>query len=341
MATTDLMIRRADPADTDRILELVRVSLGEGVIPRHRAYWEWKHQHNPFGTSPILLAEAEDRLVGLRAFMRWRWQAGREAVPSVRAVDTATHPEWQGKGIFSRLTKLLVQEVTDEGVKLIFNTPNEKSRPGYLKMGWESLGRVDLWIRPLRPLSALRRLLSGTPSSDAPPEPPGGPAGLKELLASADLHRFCERHSEEIQTDSLHTPLSPEFLDWRYRAVPGFRYGALADFSQGDGAAFVFRAKRQGKLAELRITHVLAGRSAQGRRAARSLLRELCETPGFDYISTMAPPGSGRFLVGTGFLPAPRLGPILTVRTLSPFTSGLDPLARRSWAPAIGDLELF
>ncbi len=153
-----LQVRAGASADTDRILELVRLSLGEGVIPRAREYWEWKHHANPFGHSPVLLAEADGELVGLRVFMRWEWSAGSQRLRAVRAVDTATHPAWQGQGIFSRLTRALVQQMTDEGVHFIFNTPNEKSRPGYLKMGWRALGRTDLWIRPLHPLHLLRTL---------------------------------------------------------------------------------------------------------------------------------------------------------------------------------------
>jgi GNAT superfamily N-acetyltransferase len=174
--TTELEIRAGTAADTDRILELVRLSLGEGTIPREREYWEWKHHRNPFGESPVLLAEAGGELVGLRVFMRWEWDAGGERLRAVRAVDTATHPAWQGKGIFSRLTKRLLEEMRREGTHFVFNTPNEKSRPGYLKMGWGAVGRVNLWIRPLRPLRVARAMLAA-PSGRAPrgrrsPRPP-------------------------------------------------------------------------------------------------------------------------------------------------------------------------
>jgi hypothetical protein len=69
-------IREGSAADTARVLGLVRLSLGEGTIPRDTSYWEWKHCRNPFGASPMLLAEAGDDLIGLRVFMRWQWVAG-------------------------------------------------------------------------------------------------------------------------------------------------------------------------------------------------------------------------------------------------------------------------
>ncbi|MEJ2542275.1 MAG: GNAT family N-acetyltransferase, partial [Gemmatimonadota bacterium] len=144
----------------------MRLSLGEGVSPRTQAYWRWKHEASPFGASPCLLATAGGRVVGLRVFMRWEWRLNGRTISSVRAVDTATHPEWRGQGIFTRLTRALLARVEGEGVSFVFNTPNEKSRPGYLKMGWEDVGRVSLWVRPMRPGRVLMALLAqGTDES--------------------------------------------------------------------------------------------------------------------------------------------------------------------------------
>ena len=38
----------------------------------------------------------------------------------------------------------------------MFNTPNDKSRPGYLKMGWSELGRPTLGVVPRSPVSLVR-----------------------------------------------------------------------------------------------------------------------------------------------------------------------------------------
>ena len=47
----ELAIRAATAEDTADILELMRLSLGEGNIPRRGEYWRWKHVDNPFGRS--------------------------------------------------------------------------------------------------------------------------------------------------------------------------------------------------------------------------------------------------------------------------------------------------
>ena len=333
--------------DTARILELVKLSLGEGKIPREQAYWNWKHHQNPFGASPVLLAEADGELVGLRVFMRWEWRAGGDTFRAVRAVDTATHPKWQGKGIFSRLTRALVEQMRDEGVAFIFNTPNDQSRPGYLKMGWSSVGRTSLWIRPLRPLkicgALLRRGRGGTAVSlaDAVPQGMFHPAG--EVLTRQDVVSFLASGMSNMDDRRFATPKSAEYLRWRYGSIPGFQYHALAEVDQGDGALVIFRYKEQGSLVELRICDLLLGSSPHCQRIGRNLLGRLRRESGADYVSAMGAPGSaeGRVLLCSGFLPAPRLGPILTVRPLGEDGGGPDPLRPANWRLSIGDLELF
>ncbi len=95
-----VVIHPATDADLPAILALMATSLGEGTLARSEAVWRWKHVENRFGRSPVLVATDGDQIVGLRAFMRWTWRAGDRDVPAVRAVDTATHPEYQGRGIF-------------------------------------------------------------------------------------------------------------------------------------------------------------------------------------------------------------------------------------------------
>ena len=66
---------------------------------------------------------------------------------AVRAVDTATHPDFRGQGVFSALTLGALEELRSDGVAFVFNTPNERSRPGYLKMGWQPVGQVRVLAR--------------------------------------------------------------------------------------------------------------------------------------------------------------------------------------------------
>ena len=94
----DVVVRRARADDVPAIVDLLRAGLGEGTLARSPEVWRWKHEQNPFGASPVLVAEADQRLIALRAFMRWRWSDDDGGIAAVRAVDTVTHPDHQGQG---------------------------------------------------------------------------------------------------------------------------------------------------------------------------------------------------------------------------------------------------
>lgn len=339
----ELRIREAGEGDTEQILDLLRASLGEGAIPRAREYWEWKHRSNPFGTSPALVAEAEGRVVGLRVFMRWTWERDGRRIPAVRAVDTATHPDWQGRGIFTRLTLSLVERLTEDGVAFVFNTPNRFSRPGYLKMGWSSVGRMTMWVHPRRPLRALVRLAKPTaeegdtiPAESSPSKKSG--RSVAALLEEPELDDLLD---SRVAGDSrLSTPRTTTYLRWRYLEIPGFDYEAAWSLNDDAAAVVVYRHRRRGSLLELRFCEVLVGPGSKSRRCAARLIRSVVRESDADYAVAMVPAGTlaRRAIASSGFLPAPRLGPILTVRPLSDTTRRLDASA---WSLSIGDLELF
>jgi len=333
-------MRVASHHDVDAILALMKRSLGTGSAPRDHAYWSWKHERSPFGASDVLLAEVGTELVGLRVFMRWSWVSGARRFRAVRAVDTATHPDWQGRGIFKKLTLTLADRLRAEGLDLVFNTPNAFSRPGYLKMGWSSLGRTSLWIKPLRPARLAAAALRGGRAHA--PEPCGVAGGsVGDLMDRPGMPGFLDGvHADEVR---LHTPRSIAYLKWRYAHVPGFDYRAAGDVTGDEGAVVIYRTSLKRGLRELRFCEVLVGPGGRSRATARHLIRRAVNENGADYAAAMGPVRTreGATLVSAGFVPAPHLGPVLTVRPLALSTVSPDPLARSAWRLAIGDLELF
>ena len=180
-------------ADVPAVVRLLDEALGPapGGADR-RELFEWKHLRNPFGRSIALVAESGEGIVGLRCFMRWRLAGagGVRALAAVRAVDTATSPAMQRHGVFSQLTREALAACEAEGVSLVFNTPNDRSRPGYLKLGWRVVGVWPLWVRARRPgrlaVAALRRDLRSGPGVATP-------TGSSLVPAEEALRRSEER----------------------------------------------------------------------------------------------------------------------------------------------------
>jgi GNAT superfamily N-acetyltransferase len=336
---SSLEVRPFTMQDEAEVLDLLRSALGEGPTgERSSRFFRWKHMENPFGNSLMLVAEAGGRILGLRAFMRWRLRADTRTLSAVRAVDTATLPEAQGKGVFSRLTREAV-EIMRPDVDLVFNTPNSKSLAGYLKMGWRVVGRVPVRVhvkRPIRFLRRLRSLSAGSETMDGAPRVDARPAADVFHDASA-----IESLLKTIAIDSgrLVTDRSVDYLRWRYAAAP-FDYRAITDGSGGElrGLA-LFRVRPRGLLWEATVTELLV---ASGERTvARRLLRSIFHAAEVDHVTCSFPAAfvSPSVLAGSAFVRAPA-GPTLVT---NPLTDSIrpDPSDLGSWALTLGDLEVF
>lgn len=309
-------MREAAPEDTEAILALAGRSLGWAVDERDRAFFEWKHRANPFGPSPSWVAEAGGEVIGFRTFMRWQFvdEAGGR-ISMVRAVDTATDPDHQGKGVFRRLTLTAVEALTTAGVDAVFNTPNDQSRPGYLKMGWVELGRPSLGVIVRSPLPVLRAA-RGPDRGDKWGTPAAIGAPASEALADPSVARVL---ASLPPTRGLSTPRTLEHLRWRYSFDP-LHYRVI----EVNGGLCVFRVRQRGASAEVDVCEWLS--ASPDVRALRRLVRH-----GGDYGVSVD--------LGWrhGALPAPRQGPIVTWRPMArPTVPSMDEIHF-----SLGDLELF
>lgn len=341
MSDGDLRVVSLHEVQEEAVLELLRICLGTPVVRRDVSFWRWKHQVNPFGPSVGLVALADGAPVAVRVFLRWQWRWEERTLDTVRAVDTATHPAWRRRGLFSRLTTELVEQCRRQGTAFVFNTPNPASRAGYLSLGWRDVGRVPLMVRILRPGRSLWRLLTlGATGGEERPvtvEPPGQP--LAELLAMPALGPFLDAWT--ATADGLRTPRSSDYLRWRYADVPGLSYRALWSLGDdGSGALLVTRLRRRRGLLELSLSEVLVSQDDGGWRRARELLGRITGPAGADFAAALAARGTAerRLLTDAGFVPFP-FGPRLTVLPMT--SSPPDPCSPKTWRPAVGDLELF
>lgn len=331
VAADRLSVRRADEHDTAAIIDVCAAALEWADDDVDAGFFRWKHLENPFGRSPMWVAEdaerATDPIVGVRAMMRWHLEGpSGEQRTMTRAVDTATLPSHQGQGIFRRLTLAAVEQLADDGVAAVFNTPNDKSRPGYLKMGWETVGKVPVTVQPRNPLSLLAMARSKVAAEKWGIETDVG-------LAPEAVFERPDEVEAAIAADGgrrqWSTPISVAYLRWRTSFAPlQCRVEPLGP-TVADGF-IVFRLRRRGSLVQLSLLHVVgARRPASIRRAVRRLIRRT----GADVAMASGPQLSLAELM----VPLPGAGPLLTWRPLSdPAVPTMDELEL-----PLGTIELF
>lgn len=315
MEADGITIRPVRPEDGPGIIGVAVRALGWQGDERDQAFFSWKHDENPFGRSPAWVAVRHDEIVGFRTFLRWELVRCGQRLRMVRAVDTATDPDQQGRGIFRRLTESAVSELTANGYDAVFNTPNSQSLPGYLKMGWSELGRPSLGVRPRGLLATARMARSRTAAMKwSEPSKVGEPAA--DLLAGSELTSVLA----SLPTPSgWSTPRTMEYLRWRYRFEP-LHYRAI-EVRRG---LAVFRVRCRGASREVALCEWLAPDPDRG------ALRRLVRAAG-DYLV------ASDLGVTHGLVPLPGQGPVVTWRPLvRSAVPGLRDLDLR-----LGDLELF
>jgi GNAT superfamily N-acetyltransferase len=318
-------IRRATEADIPAIIELFELSLGsEGGAPVE-SFWRWKHIDNPFGVSPVLLGVDEnDKLIGLRAFMRWKWRYNDTVYPAFRPVDTATHPDYRGKGIFSKLTKQLIKELSEsEPSSFIYNTPNDQSKPGYIKMGWQVLGKA--------PVVATVKLAV---NRSAPKKFQRFNSYLNELDFT-NIELFPVK--DKITRDN-----SVKYLKWRYRDIPELQYGCYKYSERNKQAYIFFHLKNRKNLFELRICDyagVDPKKDAQMLVTGFKKLAAELGTPVITFCNSI--PFTRWEKIAYIINPITKLAPEITVRNVNDEKLFNEVNDINKWSFAMGDLELF
>jgi hypothetical protein len=323
----DVTIRRASASDVPAVLGLLESSLGWRSDDRHAEFFAWKHEQNPFGPSPAWVAvDGDGDLLGFRTFLRWEFVDGSDVVRAVRAVDTATRPDAQRRGIFSRLTKTAIEFLRSDDVAFVFNTPNPQSLPGYVSMGWQKVGRLPVGAR-VASLGRWARVLRARGPADKWSLHSLG--GVSASCAFADRARVERLLASLFDTKMLHTRLSVEYLRWRY-GPPALGYRILTPGPTLEDGAAVFRLRRRGRAVEAVICDLLVPSDQQKLRG--ELCRRVLAVTGADYAIRIGHPRSTG-----GFLTLPGRGPMLTWRGLVDTT--MPPL--RHWDLSLGDVELF
>lgn len=317
-------IVEANYKDIPEMIALLKQSLGESLIPKSEAYFIWKHEKNPFGRSKMLLAKEQGKIVGLRAFMHWKWVSTGESVSAVRAVDTATDPAFQGKGIFKKLTLQAVEECKNEGVGLVFNSPNPISMQGYLKMGWYTNGRMPLFIGPgsLAPRRFNEKILESC---------------YKEYDTGKAFAKLASDWSLPPSDMLLHTPIHHAYLKWRYDECPVATYGAVIEPGQ---FGFVFRLKRINRFIELRICEAWTEKDAASATARKAIKRIVRKVRPVMISCAPSPLFAHDRKKPFGLFGPFRKGPVTTLRPLAKNNlNNFDQFYH--WRPSIGSMELF
>jgi GNAT superfamily N-acetyltransferase len=146
----ELTFRPLVAADMPQLRELFSASFG---MNRSQEYDRWRFIETPYGLAPTIVADDGERLAGSYTVWPTMLNIGGEIVRGGQSMDTMTHPDYRGKGLFTKLAVACFDQLRNDGYEALYGFPNANSYPGFIKrLNWDHVGDVPHWSRLITPL---------------------------------------------------------------------------------------------------------------------------------------------------------------------------------------------
>jgi GNAT superfamily N-acetyltransferase len=108
-------------------------------------FLEWQYKSNPHGYVEGFDAYFENDLVGHYAAIPVSYKFKGKIKKGLLSLNTATHPEHRGKGLFTKLALETYKEAKKDGFEFIVGVANENSTPGFIKkLGFELIAPLEV-----------------------------------------------------------------------------------------------------------------------------------------------------------------------------------------------------
>jgi len=131
--------------DTDRIAGLFKSSFN---VEFDKKYWNWRFLNNPNSKEVfIVYAENDGQLVSYYAVSPIFLIVGNEKKVKIALSNmTMTHPDYQGQGLFSKLSQLLFNTLKKKGFVGVYGFANINSHYGFRKnLGWKDISVLNIF----------------------------------------------------------------------------------------------------------------------------------------------------------------------------------------------------
>jgi GNAT superfamily N-acetyltransferase len=192
---------------------------------RPKEHFIWKFHDNPAGRGLIIVAEHSNQIVGQYTLIPTRLRLGNETVLGAISLDTMTHPDYRGQGMFVVLAKACMELAASKRVEVLYTNPNKDSYPWFVhRLNWDHTGDISEWVRVLNP-SGLARWMSrpirylaplGLPLLPIGNNVPHGIDIRPEKPTDEELVSLAELKTEGETGKTCRVQRSVDWFKWRF-----------------------------------------------------------------------------------------------------------------------------
>jgi GNAT superfamily N-acetyltransferase len=134
------------PEFKQQVAELTTESWSTSIAA-NLAYFEWKHERNPYVPGPLLyLALHEGKVVGMRSFFGIRWEAGSPptTLTALYADDMVVARDHRDRGLIPRIMATAFENLARLGHEYVFNlSAAPVTLLSSLSTGWRHVGAMQ------------------------------------------------------------------------------------------------------------------------------------------------------------------------------------------------------
>jgi hypothetical protein len=254
------------------------------------------------------------------------WVGAEAPVRGGVLAGVMVHPDARRRGLFSWLVQACEAEAWAQGAEFVLTMPNERSAPGFARLGWTNLGDRTILARPFLPGRHWG-------------------AGVREVEAVPDgIAALVDRHRSILP--GLALARTADWWRWRFDPQSGREYVRVAvEGDSGEILAFAVGTVRLSKglpvgyLVDYAVSAIeilsplVAKLSALLARRGALLL-----------VAVVSSPGSTAALKRAGFLMIPGRLPLKRFHTVAQFRErvGARPVLPKSiegWNLSLGDWD--
>lgn len=172
-------------------------------------YLKWQYADNPDGPAVGFDAWDGERLAAHYVCVPARARIGGQDVRVLLSLNTATHPDYQGKGLFTKLAAMTYNAGAEQGYDAVYGVANANSTPGFIR-------KLDFQlVRPLEARVGIGGIANGRAN--------GRPAAFERLWSKDALAWRCACPHNPVRA-------SQKGATWRFdaAALPSARvYGEV------------------------------------------------------------------------------------------------------------------
>lgn len=227
--------------------ELGRSYFGEGELSDPE-FLRWQYLDNPNGRVIGYVARNEaGKIIGQYVVAPISIRCEQQILPASFSLNTLTHPEYFGQGIFVELGKMAYKKCSELGIALTYGFPNPNAYAKKIKyLNFSDIGHLKFYVWPLNTLNMLKATVKLPVTAmilkcllDPMVRTMFPVSKLKEgsTIEIAEISRFEESYREFWQRyrDNYMVIIdrSVEHMNWRYFNVPRRKYRVFLARSKG------------------------------------------------------------------------------------------------------------